>query len=98
MTPEVPAGRVPNRGRVLREERAGACLVGSAEVVVFRLVSLERSGEELVDGNGGQARTAKLPGVKGGEVERIERDDCDQEIFGGLAEELHVSLRTPGIS
>jgi hypothetical protein len=86
---QVPAGRIPDGGRELREEAARAGLVGGTEVVVFGFVAFEVGGEKLVDGDSAESSTTKLAGVEDGEVESVEDGEADQEIFRRVAQDSH---------
>jgi hypothetical protein len=73
----------------LREECARAALVNGAEVVVFGFVAFQGRGQELVDGDGAEAAAAQPAGLEDREVEGVESDERDEEVFGCLSEDSH---------
>jgi len=82
----------------LREQSAGAGLVGGAQVIVFRFVAFKRRGEKLIDGDRAEGDAALLAGVECDEVESVEDGQGDQEILGDFGEDSHGWARGAGIS
>ena len=73
----------------MREQSAGADLVGGAEVIVFGFVAFQRRGKKLIDGDCAEAGAAQMAYLEDGEVEGVEDGDRDQEILGGFSEDSH---------
>lgn len=75
----------------MREERARTRLIGGAKVIVFGFVAFHGRGEELVDRDRAESGTAA--DVEDGEVQGVEDGEGDEEVFGGLGENLHERCR-----
>ena len=67
-----------------------AALVRCSQVVVLGLVTLQRRGEILLDGNGPHSCAAHMADFEDRPIEDVEDRERNQQIFGGFSKNSHT--------
>lgn len=86
-----PAGRIPIRCRVLREESAGASFIRGSKVVVFGFVALECGRQVLFDRDIPHAAAMQIADLKHRPIETVEDGQADDEVLCGFSQDSHES-------